>query len=248
MTAAESFAADDPAVRFGEALFETMRAEHGGVAFLGRHLARLERSADALGWSEIAPEEELRSALRRALADVSEATVRVRLTASRSGRVVVETSPIPSAPDPRGITIVGGWEPSRRIAEHKTTSYAANRLAQARADAAGVGHALLLDRRGRLGETANANIVCAIGGEALTPPVRGILPGIAREVVLETGAAVERELPPELWGAADEIVALNALRGVMPIDRVDGRTVGAGRSGLVDRLSAALSASERERP
>ena len=42
-------AIDDPGVRWGEGLFETMRAEGGRVPLLERHLDRLRASAAALG-------------------------------------------------------------------------------------------------------------------------------------------------------------------------------------------------------
>ena len=40
---------DDPGVRWGEGLFETMRAEGGRVALLERHLDRLDAPARTLG-------------------------------------------------------------------------------------------------------------------------------------------------------------------------------------------------------
>ncbi len=45
---------DDPAVRWGEGLLETMRAEGGRVALLERHLERLMRSARELGLTRMA--------------------------------------------------------------------------------------------------------------------------------------------------------------------------------------------------
>lgn len=244
-----SLATDDPAVRFGEALFETMRADRGKVAFLSRHLRRLLRSAKALYWSGGPDEAELRSALRAALDGEHDQTVRLRLTASRSGRIAVETSAVPAPPAPTAITLLGAWQPGRRMAEHKTTSYAANRFAQSRADAAGAGHALLLDSRGHLGETAFANVVCAVDGMVLTPPIRGVLPGIAREVAIETGVVLERELPPETWARADAIVALNALRGPMPIHAIDGRPIGSDTpASLESLLHDTLAGSEAEEP
>lgn len=250
LSASSSFAAGDPAVQFGEALFETMRADRGEVAFLSRHLARLLQSAETLQWSAVPSEAELRSALRVALADRPEEAVRIRLMASRSGRIAVETSRIPGPPTPSGITLVRAWHRSRWIAEHKTTSYAANRLAQSRADASGAGHALLLDSRGHLGETAFANVVCAVDGTALTPPVRGILPGIARALAVESGLVQERELPPEKWARAQEIVALNSLRGPMPIRAIDGRQIGSGEPGPLEALlrRALSDGSEAESP
>ena len=62
---------DDPAVRWGEGLFETMRAEGGRVALLDRHLDRLEGSARALAWGPMpgaAPDAAAVAAVAEALA------------------------------------------------------------------------------------------------------------------------------------------------------------------------------------
>ena len=73
-----------PAVRWGEGLFETMRAEGGRVALLDRHLDRLEASARTLGW---APDAGAAPAWSGAVAAVAEALApgsgRVRLTRDR---------------------------------------------------------------------------------------------------------------------------------------------------------------------
>ena len=121
----------------------------------------------------------------------------------------------------------GAWVPGNRIAEHKTLSYAAWRLAPARAEAAGADHALLLDRDGRLGEAAVANVFCALGDEVVTAPADGLLPGVARAICLAggrrraSGRAEEGE-----WRAAREIVVVNAVRGATAIMAVDGVPVG----------------------
>ena len=57
--AAPLLRADDPGVLRGESVFETLRIAGGQPAFLGRHLARLQRSADRLelalpaGWEAL---------------------------------------------------------------------------------------------------------------------------------------------------------------------------------------------------
>lgn len=229
--------------RDGEALFETMRVEDGRAVFLDRHLARLTRSAETLGW-DIVDRHELRSELERALAEHPSGRLRMRITASRGGQVDIETSPLLDDRPPAAITIVGAWQPGRQLSEHKTTSYAAYRRAQDLAAASGCGHALLLDARGRIGESAAANIVCAADGDLVTPPVSGILPGVARGVLLEAGLVRERNLPPELWGRADELIAVSSLRGAAPIVRVDGAPVGTGSTGpAASQLAEALDAA-----
>ncbi|CAN0514070.1 unnamed protein product, partial [Phaeothamnion confervicola] len=73
---------DDPGVRWGEGLFETMRAEGGRVALLERHLDRLTRSAQALGLAPMPERAAMRAAVAAALAAGPVAPRRVRLSAT----------------------------------------------------------------------------------------------------------------------------------------------------------------------
>jgi len=228
----EAVPADDPGLLYGEALFETMRVQGGAIWWLDRHLGRLRASATALGWTGIPVERALRAALAAALADDDGGASRLRLTATNGGRAVTARDELPVARSPRAITLPGAWSPGARIAEHKTTSYAAYRLAQARADAAGAGHAILADPAGAPGETASASIFAVIGGALVTPPIRGILPGVGRSVVIERLRAEVREVSAAELRGAEEVFAVSALRGAMPITAIDDRPVGAGEPGL----------------
>ena len=230
---------DDPAVRFGEGLFETMRAEGGRVPWLERHLDRLERSATALGLSPVPARADVREGVERALAAAGAPSARVRVTLSPRPTLLVEVTPEPPhpalAPEARAIAIHGAWLPGNDLAEHKTLSYGAYRRAQARAAAAGADHALLLDADGRLGEAAVGNAFAVLHGAVVTAPVRGLLPGVARAIVAEVTAVREEALEEPVWRTADELFLTNAVAGVIPVVEVDGRPIGAGRPGPVTR-------------
>ncbi len=243
---------DDPGVRWGEGLFETMRAEGGRVALLDRHLDRLEASARTLGWGPMPP----RGLMERAAATVAEALApgsgRVRLTATARPTLLVEgTREAPLAATPAAasaISLRGAWHPAAALAEHKSLSYAGFRLAQARAEREGADHALLLDADGRLGEAATASALCAAGGRLVCAPPRGLLAGVARAAVM---AALEvAELAPDeaTWRAADEIILTNAVRGAVAVVAVDGVPVGEGAVGpIAHRVQAVLRAALRGR-
>jgi branched-chain amino acid aminotransferase len=239
---------DDPGARWGEGLFETMRAEGGRVALLDRHLARLRASATTLGLDPMPSEDEMRTGVAGALAAFGPGPARVRLTATPRPTLLVEvTAAEPFGDGPpagRAITVPGAWMPENRLAEHKSLSYAAHRLSQRRADAAGADHALLLDRDGRLGEAAVASVFCAVSDGVVTAPVTGLLPGIARGVGLAATGAREEALAEAAWRGAREIVTVNAVRGAMAIVQIDGARVGDGRPGPLARdLFAALRAA-----
>jgi branched-chain amino acid aminotransferase len=237
---------DDPAVRWGEGLLETMRAEAGRVALLERHLERLTRSARELGLALIPTADAMRAAVGEALAASGAGTRRVRLCASPRPTLLVEVTDEPPMPAEvvtvSAISLTGAWIPGNRIAEHKTLSYAGHRWSQRRATAAGADHALLLDDRGRLGEAAIASVFCAVGGELLTAPADGLLAGVARGVVMAALPVREEAPAEELWRDADEIVLTNAVRGAIAVTVVDGEPVGDGAPGPVARrIHAALT-------
>lgn len=235
---------DDPAVRWGEGLFETMRAEGGAVPLLDRHLERVRASATTLGLEGVPGTEAARHAVAVALAAFGDAPARVRLTATARPTLLVEVVPLgPAAPTATAATVRGGWLPGDPLAEHKTLSYARHRLWQRRALAAGADHALLLDGDGRMGEAALASVFCVVDGELVTAPARGLLPGVARAVVLERLPVREEAAGEEAWRAAPEIVLTNAVRGAVPVLAVDGRPVGDGRPGpWARRIAEAVAA------
>jgi branched-chain amino acid aminotransferase len=190
----------------------------------------------------------MRAGVAGALAAFGAGPARVRLTATPRPTLLVEVTaaePLGEGPAAgRAITVPGAWLPDNRLAEHKTLSYAAHRLSQRRAEAAGADHALLLDRDGRLGEAAHASVFCAVGGDVVTAPVAGLLPGISREIGLAATGAREEALPPAGWRAAREVVAVSAVRGAMALVSIDGTPVGDERPGPLARdLFAALRAA-----
>jgi branched-subunit amino acid aminotransferase/4-amino-4-deoxychorismate lyase len=225
-----------------EGLFETMRAEDGRVPLLARHLARIRRSAEALGLDRIPGDATLADEVARALAEAGPGPLRVRLTATAGGAVRAEPGPLDPDPPPTAVTLRGWWDPGAAIREHKTTRYEHFRAAAALARERGAGHAILLDRDGRPGEAATASVVVITGGRACTPPVRGILAGVARGILLEKGLVEEAVVDAGALRDAEEVVAVNALRGAMPITSVDGSPVGTGRRGpAAAALAAALA-------
>lgn len=225
---------DDPAVRWGEGLLETMRAEDGRVALLERHLERLARSAATLGLEAIPAPDAMRAAVGEALGAAPAGPLRVRLCASPHPTLLVEVAPEPPLGEvtaASALTVRGAWIPGNRIAEHKTLSYAGHRWSQRRARAAGADHALLLDARGRLGEAALASAFCVVDGELRTAPADGLLAGVARAVVCGALPVREEALGEGAWRAAEEIVLTNAVRGAIAITAVDGAPVGDGVPG-----------------
>jgi D-alanine transaminase len=94
-------------------------------------------------------------------------------------------------------------------------------------------------RDGMITETSHANVCAVVGGTLWTHPIDGsVLPGVTRDVVLElakkNGIPVREEaMTVDAFRKADEVFLVGTLSDVMPIVKVDGKQVGAGKPGPV---------------
>jgi branched-chain amino acid aminotransferase len=226
---------DDPGVRYGDGLWETMRAEGGTVFRLDRHLDRLSASAGALGLSGLPSRADQERAVALAVEAAPAPAHRVRLTVTSRPTLLVEAvaaQPLsPDAPTVTAASVRGAWCPGLEVAEHKTLSFAGRMAAQRRAEAVGAERALLLDADGRVGEASTANVFVVVDGAILTPPAEGLLPGLTRAIVLEVADVREAHLEEERWRAADEIFLTSAVSGVVAVSACDGRAPGRGAPG-----------------
>jgi len=198
---------DDPA----RTLFETLRSEAGRAVRGPAHLARLARSARALG----IPLDEAEA--RAALADLPDATSRLRLTVRPSGDVRLESWPF--APEPAGTVVRIGWaeetvrssDPARR---HKSRDRAAYDRASRRAAKEGLADLLFVNERGELVEGAISTLFAEIDGRVWTPPLAsGALPGVLRATWLDDGLAREATLRPDDLRRATRLWIGSSLRG-----------------------------------
>lgn len=101
--------------------------------------------------------------------------------------------------------------------------------------------ALMQNQAGELVECSQSNFFLVRDGRVLTPPVSaGLLPGITREYVLEIASelgipAGEGRLTPADLDSADEAFLTGSTRDIVPIVRVDDRTIGSGQPGEITR-------------
>ncbi len=253
----------DSAVQGGDAVWEGLRLYDGRIFKLHEHLARLRRSAEALSFEEIPPDEKIIDEIKRTLAaNKMRDGVHIRLTLTRGLKVT-------SGMDPRlnqaGPTLIV-------LAEHKAPVYArtgltlitskmrrpppeildprihhANLLnsilAKIEANEAGADDALMLDTRGFVAETNATHVFIAHNGEVRTPRVVACPEGITRATVLEICAANgilcgACDLSPDDFHDAEEMFCTGTMGELAGVTRLDGRTIGNGEIGpLTRRLS-----------
>lgn len=185
-------------------LIETLRWEpQAGFVRLERHLARLARSAAALG---LPGAEGARTALTEAVdaafgpAATPSATqptpLRIRLELFGNGRIEVKTAPF--------VPLAAGTVWTVRVAattlrsddpllRHKTSRRAAYEAARAEFPAGATDEVVLLNERGEVCEGTITSVFLDDGSGILrTPPLAcGLLAGVLREELFESGRARE---------------------------------------------------------
>lgn len=173
-------------------LIETMAFDpEVGMPMLEGHLARLNRSADALGFRFD------RHALRNELQAATFAQTkpaRLRLLLGPGGEIAIEigerlTWPQPIMPVRVVPRSADADDPRLR---HKTTDRS---LYNAALRAGGTFEVLLVDADGFLTEGCFSTIFVERGDHLVTPPLsRGLLPGVLRQSLIDLGEAEEADL------------------------------------------------------
>lgn len=259
----------DSAVQGGDAVWEGLRLTGGRVFALGEHLARLRRSARALAFEAVPPDEEIIAEIRRTLAaNGMRDGVHIRLTLTRGVKFTSGMDPRlnTSGPtlivlaefkdpvyDPSGIRLVTASvrRPAPDSLDPKVhhNNLLTSILAKIEANVAGADDAVMLDHRGFIAET-NATHVFMVSraGTLLTPTTASCPEGITRAAVLRLAAGegiAAREgdyTLPQLYTAAEAFVT-GTMGGLAPVTAVDGRVIGDGAPGPVTRRLAARYAA-----
>jgi para-aminobenzoate synthetase/4-amino-4-deoxychorismate lyase len=194
------------------ALVETLAFLPGeGLRQLERHLRRLAASAEYFGFRCE------RAAVGRALADaVAGATGgrRVRLLLHADGRTEVELAALP-APRARPVRVglaARAVDSASPWLYHKTTRREV--YDEARASRPDCEEVLLWNERAELTEGSIANLVVEREGRRITPALAcGLLPGIERARLLESGQLSEGLIHVGELSAASRLWLVSALRG-----------------------------------
>jgi D-alanine transaminase len=260
---------EDRGFLFGDGVYEVTRAL-GGRLFAGdRHLRRLERGMRELElrWPDGLDAPGLRAVSGRLLRENrlldGEATVYVQITRGAAPRahafpppgtpptVYVAAGPFKPLDDLRARGAAAITVPDIRWGrcDLKTIQLLPNVLAKQRAVGADAFDAVQI-RDGVVTEGGNTNVFAVLEGVVWTHPAdQRILAGVTREIVLEVAREVglsarEKPIAVAELSNASEVFLTGTTTDVMPVVRLDGRPVGAGRPGPVARQ---LYARMRER-
>lgn len=238
----------DRGLMHGLGLFETMLAVDGRTRFLDRHLSRLERGCQQLGWVSAIPD------VSGPIASLGQGRFKVRLTVTAgSGALdhlaqgtdhfwMVTANPITERAERITLNISPFTRNERSaIVGLKCTSYAENLVALDHARRLGFQETLFFNSAGHLCEAATSNVFLVRDRTLFTPALScGCLPGITRALVIELAAKKgivchESTLTAADLHAADEIFLTSSIRGVTGVSVLENRAMPS--SAVTDSLS-----------
>jgi branched-chain amino acid aminotransferase len=259
----------DHGLLYGDGVFEGIRAYHGRIFRLERHLDRLYASAKAI-WLEIPmARSEMGKMVEEALGKSGLKDSYIRLVVTRGvGDLGLDPR---NCAKPSVICIVDTirlWPPDRyeqglvattaatpihhreslspRV---KSLNYLSHILAKVEGIAAGVDEVIMLDSAGYVAEASGMNLFAVSDGTVRTPPAyAGILRGVTRDAIIELAREANygvEELPLNRYDlyTASEVFLTGTAAEVVAISKLDGRSIGTGSAGPVTRdLSARFRA------
>ncbi|MEV4423709.1 aminotransferase class IV [Patulibacter sp. NPDC049589] len=201
-------------------LIETVLVEDGRIRRFDHHLVRLRRSGAAP--RQVTAVRALAGTWLRTA--VRPTVVRFDVAAKTA---VASRARTPGPADPVRLAVVPGFDPADETREQKRAERGWAEAAEALARDAGADEPLLASAAGLVGETSRASLfVVDAAGSILTPPVRGILPGVTRAWALDAAGATEHALTVAELGEVRAAFLTTAGRGVVPVAAIDGHALG----------------------
>ena len=262
---------------YGDGVYETLRSYGNRMFMRDQHLARLFRSADAIGLTIPIPMKNWPDLLHESMArnDVGNAQrdAYLRITISRgvgdigldpalcpSPTVVIMAKPLitPAASVyQKGVGVIVASTrrnlPGALSPQIKATNFLNNILAKREAIAAGVFDSIFLNWEHHLTECTVSNLFFVTDGCLRTPSVEcGLLDGITRTIVIQLARELripieEGRFTPDQLYQAEECFVTNTSMEIMPVASVDHRPIGEGKPGPLTRKLRELFIEARER-
>ena len=183
----------DSVVQGGDAVWEGLRLTDGRIFALDEHLARLRRSAHALGFASVPSDEAITAEISRTLAANAMRTgVHIRLTLTRGVKLTSGMDPRLNAAGPTLIVLAEFKDPVYDLAGIRLITSSVRRhapdsldpkihhnnlltsiMAKIEANVAGADDAVMLDHRGFIAETNATHLFWVTPGPVSGSPVSG---------------------------------------------------------------------------
>ncbi len=251
---------------FADGVYEALRTYNGIPYAIDRHVRRLHRSLSELEISYPQEFEQLEQIMTEGCsrAGYEESLIYVQITRGTAPRAHIisagleptllvtirEYHPHAAACYEQGVETITVTDERWGRCDIKTICLLPNTIAKTKAHRAGAYEAILVGQDGMVHEGSSSNLAIVRDGDVITHPAdHQILWGVTREIVLEearsTGLEViERPFSVETLLKADEAFLMGTTYEVMPVCKVNGKTIGSGQPGPVSRQLLELYRSQ----
>ena len=247
----------DHGLLYGDGIFEGLRTYNGRIFKLAEHMDRLHRSAKYICLDIPLSREKLINAVLKTaqLNGYRDCYVRIVVTRGegdlglapekcKSSTLFIIVDKIELFSEEfykKGLEII--TVPTQRNTPYnldprvKSLNYLNNILAKIEAQNAGFKEAIMLNREGFVTECTADNIFIVDNDVIKTPPTyMGALDGITRKTVIEIAKKLSIEVKEEILARydlfnADECFLTGTGAEIMPVVKIDGRTIGDGKVG-----------------
>jgi branched-chain amino acid aminotransferase len=249
----------DHGLLYGDGVFEGIRAYHGKVFRLAEHVDRLYQSARAIMLEIPIPPSQMAADIEKTVKanGFTDCYIRVVITRGAGAlgldirktsnpQVIIIADMIQLYPPElyeKGLDIVSVStirnHPNALNPRIKSLNYLNNILAKIEGQLAGCVEALMVNHKGEVAECTGDNIFIVRKKEIITPPLdAGILEGVTRNAVIEVArkagyATYERAMTRHDVYTSDEVFLTGTAAEVIPVVKVDNRTIGTGKPGPI---------------
>jgi branched-chain amino acid aminotransferase len=260
---------------YGDGVYETIRSYRDKIFMRDQHLARLHRSAEAIGLT--IPKREWPSLLHESMTrngvgnDQTDAYMRITISRGRGDigldpalcpdpTIVIMTRPLKVPPPERyqqGVSLIVAKTrrnlPTALDPQIKATNFLNNIQAKREAIAAGAFDSLLLNWESHVTECTVSNVFFVRSDRLCTPALAcGILDGITRGIILQLAQEHQISVEEGLFeiGAlrlAQECFLSNTTMEIMPVTALDGRPIGTGKPGPLTKRLHQIFVTHRQR-
>jgi len=248
--------ATDLGLQYGFGIFETVRVEKGRACRLQNHVARFNRSWEALfgtmppdvTWEDVVAQVIETNGLAEAVAAVKILATRGEAVAHGNNTLLVSARPYIHRLEvlgAKGLRLATFPHPRMTpLADHKSLNYLYYHQAGAWAREQGADEALVLNPDGTVSETNTANLLLVSGRAVTRPASPHVLPGvmqaeICRRLKARSFTLLDEPIRPEDLHHADAVLVTNALMGVVPALSLDNQSLKTD-PGLIEALQRGL--------
>jgi D-amino acid aminotransferase len=245
---------EDRGFQFGDGVYEVIRTYRGQPFKLNAHLARLDRSAQAIDLRQPFSSDQWADYVKEGLrlAAFPEAKIYVQITRGTAPRdhayapdlqptvlmTIRELQPLNAGIQANGVAVITMKDIRWGRCDIKSINLLANVLARQQAKDRGVFEAILV-RDGQVTEGAVSNVFIVRDRNLFTAPEGAwILSGVTREVVLDLarheGLTVqERYCSEQELLEATEVFLTGTTVEILAVVQIDGKPIGRGQPGPV---------------